>query len=223
MLSVAILFIGCTNKKLDVVEKEPRFFSMQAINQDKDSKLAPLSYLQANDKTSLAYRTYTSSQANAVLIFYHGAGVNSAVGYNHLANKLSLNYPITVITPDLRGHGQSNGTRGDTPSKEQLYDDINSMIEFVKSTYPTQKIFLGAHSASGGLLLNYANYTKNEKVNGYILVAPYLGYKAEIEYTKEKKRVDFSHVDVAPFIYNQMSFGVLNAHTNAEPLANYQK
>ena len=81
----------------------------------------------ASDNTKLAYREYVPEEISAVLLFYHGGGAHSGVnsGYEHIGNGLSSRFNIAVITPDIRGHGDSEGERGDTPSTEQVFDDVN--------------------------------------------------------------------------------------------------
>ncbi|HEX8992163.1 MAG TPA: alpha/beta hydrolase [Anaerolineales bacterium] len=56
---------------------------------------------------------------------------------------------------DLRGHGRSDGPRGHTPSFEAYMQDIDLLLEHVRSRYPGLPIFLYGHSLGGILVLNY--------------------------------------------------------------------
>jgi hypothetical protein len=96
-------------------------FSFEELNSSEDIPLPPLKYLEAGDRTKLAYREYRPDQITAVLLFYHGGGAHSTAGYENIGSKLSDEYEIAVITPDLRGHGASEGERGDTPTVEQIF------------------------------------------------------------------------------------------------------
>jgi alpha-beta hydrolase superfamily lysophospholipase len=51
---------------------------------------------------------------------------------------------FTVYGLDLRGHGLSDGNRGDTPSKERFVKDICETIEFMKEQH--EKVVLLGHS-----------------------------------------------------------------------------
>ena len=79
--------------------------------------------------------------------------------YQYLASDLSSKYHITVYTPDLRGHGESGGKRGDTSSKEQVWVDISTMIDLVQKENPNLPVYLVGHSSGAGLLLNYLQCT----------------------------------------------------------------
>ncbi len=56
---------------------------------------------------------------------------------------------------DLRGHGQSGGPRGHTPSFEAYMQDIDLLLEQVRRRYPGLPVFLYGHSLGGILVLNY--------------------------------------------------------------------
>jgi alpha-beta hydrolase superfamily lysophospholipase len=103
--------------------KDPSF-SYKELESAEKVPIPSLHYIEASDKTRLAYRKYTPKQISAVLIFYHGGGTYSAGGYQYIGNGLSNRFNILVITPDIRGHGDSGGEEGDAPSPEQVFDDI---------------------------------------------------------------------------------------------------
>ena len=56
---------------------ESHFFSLKEIELSEKRELAPLDFIQATDGASLAFRSYRSTNARSVLIFYHGAGAHS--------------------------------------------------------------------------------------------------------------------------------------------------
>jgi len=161
-------------------------------------------------------------QKEIALLFYHGGGAYSGGGYQYLAKGLSEQYGITVYLPDLRGHGDSGGARGDAPSKEQVWRDIDTAVEFVankhkqkqqqqkKSTGKPFQIYLGGHSSGGGLVVNYAterndNSNKSSMLKGYVLVSPELGYMSG---TARPNRKEFARVNIFAFIANGI-FGIL--------------
>ncbi len=136
---------------------------------------APVEALNAEDGTRLAYRSYAPRKPQAVLVFFHGDGAHSGAGYAHLARALSERYAIAVITPDLRGHGESDGSRGDAPKPAAVWDDISSMVALAQERFPDLPVFLGGHSSGAGLVLNYLAYPRHDAIDGVVMLAPELG------------------------------------------------
>lgn len=91
-------------------------------------------------------------------IFYHGGGAHSGAGYAHLAAGLRDGSGVAVYTPDIRGHGHSQGERGDAPSTEQLFRDVDGFVDLVRGAHPDRPLFVGGHSSGAGLVLNYATW-----------------------------------------------------------------
>lgn len=189
---------------------------------DKPDTTEPVKVL-ASDGVELSIRIYkpppSTPQKEIALLFYHGGGAYSGGGYQYLAKGLSEQYGVTVYLPDLRGHGDSGGERGDAPSKEQVWRDIDTAVEFVANKHKQQQnkfagkpfqIYLGGHSSGGGLVVNYATERndKNNKsgmIEGYVLVSPELGYMSG---TARPNRKEFARVNIFAFIANGI-FGVL--------------
>ncbi|MGF1728613.1 alpha/beta fold hydrolase [Photobacterium kasasachensis] len=194
-------------------DNDETFFSLQEVQQAKPVELADSFMTRASDDLALAVRSYIPPSPKAVFIFYHGGGAHSGVLYNHLAVGLETKYDIAVYTPDLRGHGDSQGDRGDSPSKQRVWQDISDMIEFVKSKHPGKKVFLGGHSSGAGLVLNYSSWEERVPVEGYSFVAPYFGYKSETD--REGSHYQFTDVKTSSFIINSMSGGFFSGHDKA--------
>ena len=154
-------------------------FSFEELRDAEKVFVPPLQYLKAGDNIRLAYRAYIPAEISAVLVFYHGAGAHSGITYPHIGDGLSNDFNIAVYTPDMRGHGFSGGARGDAPSPDQVLDDIGTFIRFARARHPGKAIFLGGHSAGSGLVLNYSALKTPEKVEGYIFLSPYLGFRSK--------------------------------------------
>ena len=90
----------------------------------------------------------------AVVALVHGLGEH--IGrFAHVGEAFSkAGYALMGL--DLRGHGQSGGPRGHTPSIEAYIRDIDLLLEHVHSRYPGLPTFLYGHSLGGILVLNYA-------------------------------------------------------------------
>ena len=171
------------------------------------------------------YKANATANANTALVFYHGGGAHAGAGYQNIARGLAEKFGIVVYLPDLRGHGSSGGARGDAPSKEQVWRDVDTVLEFVAAKHDAsnRRIFLGGHSSGGGLVVNYATAAQEgiaalapsaasilRNIEGYVLVSPELGYSSG---TARPNRTDFATVNLLTFIANGI-FGVLG-HSKA--------
>lgn len=190
------------------------FSEILAPSDDQDEPKPTEVKLMATDGVELDIKIYepptTSAKSKQIsLLFYHGGGAYSGGGYQYLARGLSEQYGMTVFLPDIRGHGTSGGARGDAPSKEQVWRDIDTALDFVQKHNHNAEIYLGGHSSGGGLVVNYATEenesNKKNIIEGYILVSPELGY---LSGTARPDRKDFAKVNILAFIANGF-FGVM--------------
>ncbi len=110
-------------------------------------------YYKALDGKKLAYRVLSPEKPKAVLIFVHGI-VGYGKYYLPFAQELS-NYGIKVYLPDLRGHGNSEGKRGDVPDSMTLVYDLGIFYQLVLKENPIIPVYLGGHSMGAGLTLKY--------------------------------------------------------------------
>jgi len=178
-------------------------FSFKELQLAPEVAIPPLQFIQASDNIKLAYRAYVPETIDAVLIFYHGGGTYSTGGYQHIGNGLSKRYNCLVVTPDIRGHGDSGGVRGDTPDVEHVFADIRLLISHIKDNYPQKSIYLGGHSSGGGLVLNYSSYKDREEVDGYLFISPQLGFRSNTEIKNNPN--SFTTVKTDLFVQNAMS------------------
>ncbi len=112
-----------------------------------------------------AWEPQTTSKEKAILIF-HGITAHSGP-YEMIAVPLSQE-GYTVFGLDLRGHGLSDGTRGDYPSKERLVKDLCETIEFIKQKVPI--VILLGHSL--GVLSSLIAVNNCQKdIEGLILLS----------------------------------------------------
>lgn len=196
---VILICICCRNSHCKTNDDES--FSFTELQNSERVGIPKLQFLEANDGVRLAYHQYMPEEIKAVLIFYHGGGAYCEAGYQHIGAGLSNNYDILVLTPDIRGHGYSEGKRGDTPNVEQVYDDITVFINLMKDKFPDKKLYLGGHSSGGGLVLNYSSWKKRHEVNGYLFLSPQLGFRSNTQ----KIENNFVSVKEDLFVSNSMS------------------
>ncbi len=202
ILSILII-IGCPVSERMTAEKKGDSFSLKELDLAPEVFVPPLQFIEASDNTKLAYREYIPEKIEAVLIFYHGGGAYSKAGYQFIGDGLSKRFNILVVTPDIRGHGDSGGARGDTPNVEQVFDDIGLFITYMKERYPQKKLLLGGHSSGGGLILNYSSYKKRVETDGYIFLSPQLGFRSNTELKNNPN--SFTTVKKDLFVSNAMS------------------
>ncbi len=107
----------------------------------------------------------------AVLCLVHGIGEHSG-RYEHVAAALS-HAGYATLAFDQRGHGQSGGPRGHTPSYEALMQDIDALLAQAEKRYPGLPRFLYGHSLGGNEVLNYALRRKPD-LAGVIASGPWL-------------------------------------------------
>ncbi|NOZ00068.1 MAG: alpha/beta hydrolase [Chloroflexi bacterium] len=127
---------------------------------------------QTNDGLNLFARSWTPErQPKAAVCLVHGHGEH--IGrYAHVAAALN-EAGYALLGFDLRGHGQSDGTRGHTPSYDALLDDITTFLAQAEERYPGLPRFLYGHSMGGNLVLNYALRRKTD-LKGVIATGPWL-------------------------------------------------
>jgi non-heme chloroperoxidase len=151
----------------------------QAVYDDGDLRRADYSGLPAprkllaRDGTALAARVYGAS-GDTVVLAVHGSSGRGRY-YHPLATFLSGRGHATVYALDLRGHGESGGRRGDVDYVGQLEDDLADVLTAIHRERPGARIVLLGHSAGGGLAVRYAGRSAGPGVDGYVLLAPYLG------------------------------------------------
>ena len=153
------------------------------------SGMADLSYFQARDGSSLAYRVYPAANGDKrnVAILIHGSGGHSTV-MNGIAKRLAAEN-FLVVVPDVRGHGAS-GTRGDIGYYGQLDDDLDDLIAELRRQYLTGRFALLGFSSGGGFALRAASGSLSAAFTRLVLVSPYLGYDAP----STRRAEDFGHL-----------------------------
>lgn len=94
---------------------------------------------------------YDAETPEGVIIFLPGTGCPVSV-YSPFLERLKRS-GYTVVGMDYRGHGLSEGERGDFTVAE-IMDDISSLLEFLKDRYRRKIGIMG--SSQGGILALYA-------------------------------------------------------------------
>ena len=111
------------------------------------------------------WKPQTTPKKEAILIFH---GITAYSGPYELLAELLSQKGYSVFGLDLRGHGLSEGIRGDYPSKERLVKDLCETIAFVKQKVP--HVILLGHSLGVLSSLIATNHCL-EDINGLILLS----------------------------------------------------
>lgn len=129
------------------------------------------SQIRTQDGLTLAvYRWLPASQPIASLMLVHGLGEH-AMRFNGVAETLTER-GISLVGFDLRGHGQSDGTRGHAPSYSVLLDDLHRVFHSGSMSVTGPKFMYG-HSMGGNLVLGYlAAHPKDDEIAGALITSP---------------------------------------------------
>ncbi|BBP92112.1 hypothetical protein BsIDN1_57300 [Bacillus safensis] len=96
------------------------------------------------------------------MILIHGGGAHSLAGYEHIAHTLQHEFHVNTFLLDLRGHGHSDGKKGDTPNITDVWQDISQIVDAVKQKQKGA-VYLCGHSSGAGLLLNYLSWQEKKR------------------------------------------------------------
>lgn len=212
----AIIFIYIVSLYIpsSLVMSKP--FSFCFPQEVENIKIQKPSYITTSDSLKIAYYSFLPQNPQSILILYHGGGAWSGKIYQYLATQLQKNYNIGCYLFDIRGHGNSQGPRGDASSTAQVWQDVSSAIDFVTAQHPNVPITLGGHSSGAGLVLNYSSFYSHPSVRSYLFLSPFLGPDSQTIYEHDDPTKRFVHkVRLIPLILNGISNGYLFAHTPA--------
>jgi len=120
----------------------------------------------------LYYRSWSSDGlARGDVIIAHGFAEHSG-RYEHVANALTKS-GLSVWALDHRGHGRSEGDRGNIESVEKAVSDLNLFVDLVGETSSASPTFLVGHSMGGFISAAYAE-EHQARLAGLVLSAPLL-------------------------------------------------
>lgn len=158
----------------------------------------------------LHYQLYQQyDEPDEIVIVYHGGGVSHTAGYTILAHQLNATPGIAVCLVDIRGHGDSIGKRGTVEHPEQIWQDVDTLLQEMKHLFPQARRHLLGHSSGAGMLLNYlTRYACQQQADSFIMLAPELGPFAKIMPATGITE-SFAKVRQWPFIFNAISGGYL--------------
>lgn len=137
---------------------------------------APPYHFTASDGASRLYRLYPG-RGDGFLVFLHGSSSDGRY-LAGLATAVANATGLTVVTPDMRGHGTEPGKRGDVEAVNRQEQDIADLVRELQKGTLSRRFLLGGHSIGAGLAIRYTAGEEQPKPDGMILVAPYIHRKS---------------------------------------------
>lgn len=125
------------------------------------------------DDVTLFTRTWTPDlPARAVLALVHGVHEHSG-RYAYVASAL-MQRGIAVHAFDLRGHGQSDGPRGQVEGFDEYVDDLSTFLVQVRAAAGDLPVFLMGHSMGGLVVSSTVTHRGTDGLAGIVLSSPAL-------------------------------------------------
>ncbi|HEY7308088.1 MAG TPA: alpha/beta fold hydrolase [Gemmataceae bacterium] len=113
-----------------------------------------------------------SVAGNPVALFLHGIGMHGEP-YGSIAAGFTSR-GVAFVVPDLRGHGRSEGVRGELASPQVMRADIGAAIALIHKRYPDSPVVLLGDSMGGVIAIDYA-WRGEQRLAGLALIVPALG------------------------------------------------
>jgi len=134
------------------------------------------------DGMRLPYRTWLPDGAQgespwAVVLALHGMN-DSRDAWEYPGPALA-EHGIAVFSPDQRGFGDT-AVRGLWPGTQALVDDAREMAMLLRRRYPHARLILMGESMGAAVLMCLATSAHPPKADGYVLVAPAVWGRAEM-------------------------------------------
>ncbi|MDO8689508.1 MAG: alpha/beta fold hydrolase [Dehalococcoidia bacterium] len=112
-------------------------------------------YCEMDDGVRLFYRAWVPDQPRQVIACFHGMGAYG--GHFRVIGERLRPQGIAVYVFDLRGHGLSDGLRGDFAHMERFIVDLDGVAVFLQNRYPDLPCFLLGESLAASIVLKYAS------------------------------------------------------------------
>jgi acylglycerol lipase len=121
----------------------------------------------SDDKILFVRRWDAKIESPVSVLIFHGITAHSGPYGPMIAERLS-SAGFNVFGMDLRGHGLSDGTRGDYPSSERLAKDLAETVALVRSK--SRRLVLLGHSL-GAIMAIIAVSSVSQGIDGLVLIS----------------------------------------------------
>lgn len=131
------------------------------------------------DGAVLPYRVWLpSGPADTVALALHG--INDSRDAFELSGPVLAGAGVGVYAPDQRGFGAATG-RGRWPGAAALCDDAAAMARLLASRHPNARVVAIGESMGGAVLMRLAVAGGAPDIAGYVLAAPAVWGRAEMD------------------------------------------
>ncbi|MFT5918778.1 MAG: pimeloyl-ACP methyl ester carboxylesterase, partial [Granulosicoccus sp.] len=135
-------------------------------------------FIKIGNNDRLHIKRWFEREGGEPILLIHGSIENGRIFYTDsgkgFAPFLAKN-GFDVYVPDLRGRGKSTPAidgSSDFGNSEMINEDLPKIVEMIQQKSGIKKLWLGAHSWGGNLLMGwYARYPEQANVQGLILFA----------------------------------------------------
>lgn len=155
----------------------------------------------------------------AILAIIHGHGEHK-MRYKHVGKHFA-NSGYLVISMDNRGHGESLGKKGHSPSHDQLVDDVEELLATIRSTHNDIPIILYGHSMGGNIVANYVLKRKTSELKGVILTSPM--FKLAFDPPKWKVSLGNMMANIWPSLIQPTGLETKHISTDLEEVKKYEQ
>jgi alpha-beta hydrolase superfamily lysophospholipase len=132
--------------------------------------------ITTNDEVNIFIHAWVPGNAQRILLCVQGLGGHGGY-YEELACQLALGGTI-VVAPDLRGHGRSEGARGDSNGFDRYLVDIDTAVTWASTTWPDTPMVMLGESMGASIAIQYVaggQYCAHQiPLAGLVLVSPVL-------------------------------------------------
>ena len=132
--------------------------------------------LSSKDGISIFVRAWIPDNPQRVLVCVQGLGGHGGY-YRELACQVALKGSI-VVAPDLRGHGHSEGVRGEIDRFDRYVMDLDVAVTWASTMWPDIPIFVLGESMGASIAIQYVasgQYgTHQIPLAGLVFVSPVL-------------------------------------------------
>ena len=133
-------------------------------------------WLSFKDGISIFVHARIPDNPQRVLVCVQGLGGHGGY-YRELACQVALNGTI-VVAPDQRGHGRSEGVRGDSDQSDRYVKDVDVAVTWAGTMWPDTPIFVLGESMGASIAIQYVasrQYgTYQIPLAGLVFVSPVL-------------------------------------------------
>jgi alpha-beta hydrolase superfamily lysophospholipase len=137
-----------------------RDFMMEDVNKAGDSRKAPRTFSKeietavfSSDGVSIFVHAWVPENPRRVLVCIQGLGGHGGY-YRELACQVALSGTI-VVAPDLRGHGHSEGVRGDIDRFDHYVMDVDVAVAWTSIMWPDIPIYVLGESMGASIVVQY--------------------------------------------------------------------